>query len=56
MRTVLLMPAADFARSESAFHATFVLTNVVAQRLSVNAGRWRQSENAMGYSRSWLTS
>jgi endonuclease G len=42
-----LIPAADLAWSEAAFRATFYLTNVVAQKQSVNAGRWRQLENAV---------
>ncbi len=40
-----LIPAADFAWSEQAFHATFYLTNVVAQNQSVNSGRWRNLED-----------
>jgi len=42
-----LIPAADFAWSEPAFSATFILSNVVAQRQSVNAGLWRKLENAV---------
>ncbi len=42
-----LIPAADFAWSERAFHATFLLTNVVPQHQSVNSGRWRQIEAAV---------
>ncbi len=42
-----MIPAADFAWSEQAFSGTFFLTNVVAQNQSVNAGRWRQLENAV---------
>ena len=42
-----MVPAADFAWSEPAFRATFFLSNVVAQRQSVNAGLWRRLENAV---------
>jgi endonuclease G len=40
-----MIPAADFAWSEQAYNATFFLTNVVAQKQSVNAGLWRVLEN-----------
>ncbi len=42
-----MIPAGDFAWSREAYDATFFLTNVVAQKQSVNAGRWRQLENAV---------
>jgi endonuclease G len=42
-----LVPAADFAWSAEAHQATFFLTNVIAQKQSVNAGRWRVLENAV---------
>lgn len=42
-----LIPAADFAWSAEARQATFFLTNVIAQKQSVNAGRWRSLEAAV---------
>jgi len=42
-----LAPAADFAFSDAAIGSTFLLSNAVPQRQSVNAGRWRQVENAV---------
>jgi endonuclease G len=42
-----LAPAADFAFSEDAIRATFVLSNAVPQRQSVNASAWRSVENAI---------
>jgi endonuclease G len=42
-----LIPAADFAWSAEAQQATFFLTNVVAQKQSVNTGRWRSLEIAV---------
>jgi len=42
-----LVPAADSAYSEEAHRGTFLLTNVVPQLQSVNAGHWRELENAV---------
>ncbi len=42
-----MIPAIDFAWSEPAHAATYYLSNVVAQRQSVNAGLWRKLENAV---------
>ncbi len=42
-----LVPAADFAWSVEAHRATFFLTNVIAQKQSVNAGLWRSLESAV---------
>ncbi len=42
-----LIPAGDFAWSVEAHQATFLLTNVIAQKQSVNAGRWRMLESAV---------
>ena len=42
-----LAPAADFAWSQAAIHATFLLSNVIPQRQSVNQGRWSQLEAAV---------
>jgi endonuclease G len=42
-----LIPAGDFAWSVEAYQATFRLTNVIPQKQSVNAGRWRMLENAV---------
>ncbi len=42
-----MVPAADLAWSEQGYRATFFLTNVVAQKQSVNAGVWRRLENAV---------
>jgi len=42
-----LAPAADFAFSDTAIRATFLLSNAIPQRQSVNAGRWRQVEAAV---------
>ncbi len=42
-----LIPAADFAWSEKAFRATYLPTNVVPQKQSVNSGRWRMLEIAV---------
>jgi endonuclease G len=41
-----VVPAADFGWSVEARQATFFLTNVIAQKQSANAGRWRSLENA----------
>jgi endonuclease G, mitochondrial len=42
-----LVPAEDFAWSGAGIRATFLLSNVVPQRQSVNAGAWRQLEGAV---------
>jgi endonuclease G len=42
-----VVPAGDFTWSAEAYQATFFLTNVIAQKQSVNAGRWRSLENAV---------
>jgi endonuclease G len=39
-----MAPAADFAWSEEAIRATFVLSNAVPQRRNPNTGRWAQLE------------
>jgi endonuclease G, mitochondrial len=40
-----LVPAEDLAWSEASIRSTFLLSNAVPQRQSVNAGKWRQLEN-----------
>jgi len=42
-----LAPAADFAFSDAAIGSTFLLSNAIPQRRSVNSGRWRQVETAI---------
>jgi endonuclease G, mitochondrial len=42
-----LVPAEDFAWSSSAIRSTFLLSNAIPQRQRVNAGKWRQLENAV---------
>jgi endonuclease G len=42
-----MVPAEDLAFSQDSIQATFLLSNVVPQRQSLNAGRWRQLENAV---------
>jgi endonuclease G len=42
-----MAPAADFAFSDEAIRSTFLLSNAVPQRQSVNSGRWRQLEQAV---------
>jgi len=42
-----LAPAVDFAFSDAAIRSTFLLSNAIPQRQSVNAGRWRQVETAV---------
>ena len=42
-----LAPAADFAWSQAAMRATFLLSNAVPQHASVNRGRWAQLEAAV---------
>jgi endonuclease G len=42
-----MVSAADFVWSVKAYQATFFLTNVIAQKQSVNAGRWRSLELAV---------
>jgi endonuclease G len=42
-----LAPAADFAWSETALRTTFLLSNAVPQKLSVNSGRWAAAETAV---------
>jgi endonuclease G len=42
-----MAPAADFAFSDKAIRSTFILSNAVPQRQSVNSGRWRQLEDAV---------
>ena len=39
-----LVPAADLAWSDEAIRSTFVLSNAVPQRQSINSGEWRQLE------------
>ena len=40
-------PAADFAWSEKSIRVTFLLSNAVPQRQTVNQGRWAQLETAV---------
>jgi endonuclease G len=42
-----LVPASDQAFSPEAIAATFLLSNAVPMPVSLNAGRWRQLENAV---------
>ena len=42
-----MAPAADFAFSDASIRATFLLSNAVPQRQSVNQGRWAQVEAAV---------
>ncbi len=42
-----LVPAEDLAWSDVSIRATFLLSNAVPQRQSVNAGKWRQLEGAV---------
>jgi endonuclease G len=42
-----MAPAADFAWSDDAVRATFVLSNVVPQKQRVNAGVWAQLERVV---------
>jgi endonuclease G len=42
-----MAPAADFAWSEEAIRATFLLSNAAPQRQGVNAGLWGQLERAV---------
>jgi endonuclease G len=42
-----LAPAADFASSDDAIRATFLLSNAVPQKQSVNSGRWAAAEAAV---------
>jgi endonuclease G len=42
-----LAPAADFKFSDSAIRSTFVLSNAIPQKPSVNAGRWAAAEAAV---------
>jgi endonuclease G len=39
-----LAPAADFAFSDEAIRSTFILSNAIPQRLSVNSGVWARVE------------
>lgn len=45
-----LAPAEDFSRSQEAIESTFVMSNVIPQRGSVNSGAWAQLEKKV---RSW---
>lgn len=42
-----LVPAEDLAWSDAGIRATFLLSNAVPQRQSVNAGAWRRLEGAV---------
>ena len=42
-----MVPAEDMAWSDAAIRSTFVLSNVVPQRQSVNGGIWRRLETAV---------
>jgi endonuclease G len=42
-----MAPAADFAFSDKAIRATFLLSNAVPQRANPNSGRWAQLEAAV---------
>jgi endonuclease G len=42
-----MVPAEDLAFSDASIQATFLLSNVAPQRQALNAGRWRQLENAV---------
>ncbi len=42
-----LVPAADVSWNEAALRDSFLLSNVVPQNLSLNAGKWRVLENAI---------
>jgi endonuclease G, mitochondrial len=42
-----LVPAEDFAWSPAGIRSTFLLSNAIPQRQPVNAGKWRQLENAV---------
>jgi endonuclease G len=42
-----LVPAQDMAWSDAAIRSTFVLSNAVPQDQAVNAGKWRQLEEAV---------
>ncbi len=42
-----MVPAEDMAWSDAAIRSTFLLSNAVPQRQSVNAGSWRQLEAAV---------
>lgn len=45
-----LAPAEDFSRSQDAIESTFVMSNVIPQKGSVNSGAWAQLEKKV---RSW---
>lgn len=42
-----LVPAADLAWNEKALSDSFLLSNVIPQNLSLNAGKWRSLETAV---------
>ncbi len=42
-----MVPAADLAWNEEALQDSFLLSNVIPQDLSLNAGKWRQLETAV---------
>lgn len=45
-----LAPAEDFSRSQEATKATFIMSNVIPQKGSINSGSWAQLEKKV---RSW---
>lgn len=45
-----LAPAEDFSRSKEAIESTFIMSNVIPQKGSVNSGSWAQLERQV---RSW---
>lgn len=45
-----LAPAEDFSRSQDAMDSTFIMSNVIPQKGSVNSGSWSQLEKKV---RSW---
>ena len=42
-----LVPAADFRFSDEAYRSTFILSNAIPQKQSVNSGRWAAAEAAV---------
>lgn len=45
-----LAPAEDFSRSQEAIESTFIMSNVIPQKSSVNSGAWAQLEKQV---RAW---
>lgn len=45
-----LAPAEDFSRSQEAMDSTFITSNVIPQKESINSGSWSQLEKKV---RSW---